>query len=379
MKKLKSKDRVRYLLFQRKLLKLILILIVAFWVSLLVYRKVLQIIVQTRTEISPEDGIDKLEKISLGDAEQWILIRGNNATNPVVLFVHGGPGAPFFSYAHEIGVQAKLEENFVMVYWEQRGTGKSYCSTLSPSSMTIEQFISDTHDLSIYLQDRFNVQKIILMARSWGSLTGLMTAKRYPELYSVYIGIGQMVNPLQNDELSYKYTVELAEKSNNQKALSDLRNIGSPPYDAEELLIQRRWLTRFYRNLMFEKFGIKQPNYIKSLLSTPEYSLLDILRMGKDPYFSIRSLWNAEFYAIVLFEDIENIDIPVFFAEGRYDYFTPSVIAEKFYEKLSVPEGKYFIWFEESGHKPEREEPVKFHSFMKNQVLNLVTGTEMKN
>lgn len=358
---------------QKKLLTTFVIMFLIICLFLISSHHFLKKQVNNRTGINIPNGINSLEKIKLGGIDQWILIRGWNRSNPVLLFLHGGPGAPLFTYARDIGVKAKLEQHFTLVYWEQRATGKSFSLSIPEESMTIEQLVSDASELTQILKDRFKVPKIFLVGRSWGSLIGLLTAKRYPELFYAYIGIGQIVDPLENDRISYQYTIEIAERSGNEKALNDLRNIGEPPFNFKELIIQRKWLTKFYKNMMAEKFNNKPQNHLKKLLSTPEYSLIDIIKMGLDPFFSIKHLWNDKFYKTNLFEQIPQIEVPVFFLAGRYDYFTPSEIVENYYHKLTSSKGKHIIWFEKSGHYPELEEPKKFYDVMINKVLREIS------
>jgi len=132
-------------------LPIVLILFFLLWMSLFVYQKYLQHQVNAETTIRTPNGIDSLEQITLGGIGQWILTRGWDKSNPVLLFLHGGPGAPLFTYAREIGVGAKLEQHFVMVYWEQRGTGKSFSFSIPEASMTIEHFVRDAYEL-VYSQ-----------------------------------------------------------------------------------------------------------------------------------------------------------------------------------------------------------------------------------
>ncbi|MBC8484611.1 MAG: alpha/beta hydrolase [Bacteroidetes bacterium] len=358
---------------QKTLLTTFVTIFLIICLSLIISHHFLKKQVNDRTGINTPNGINSLEKIKLGGIDQWILIRGWNRSNPVLLFLHGGPGAPLFTYARDIGVKAKLERHFTLVYWEQRATGKSFSLSIPEESMTIEQLVSDAFELTEILKDRFKVPKIFLVGRSWGSLIGLLTAKRYPELFYAYIGIGQIVDPLENDRISYRYTIGIAERSGNEEALNDLRNIGEPPFNFKELIIQRKWLTEFYKNMMAEKFNNNPQNHLKILLSTPEYSLIDILKMGLDPFFSIKHLWNDKFYKTNLFEQIPQIEVPVFFLAGRYDYFTPSEIVENYYHKLTSSKGKHIIWFEKSGHYPELEEPKKFYEIMINKVLREIS------
>lgn len=347
----------------------ILVLLIVPWAVLFFYQKYLQQKVIHDTSIIPPEGINSLEKIRLGGIDQWVLIRGWDRMNPVLLFLHGGPGAPLFTYCRDIGVTAKLEQHFVMVYWEQRGTGKSFSPSIPAETMTIEQFVSDTHELSQILRKRFGVERIFLLGRSWGSLIGILCAHRHPEIFHAYVGIGQMVNPTENDSISYQFTLETAASLGNEEAVEELKEIGPPPYDHRDLRVQRRWLTSF-SNIP----DSQEPSSKKRLLSTPEYSLFDIIKMGIDPYFSTKHLWDEELYQMNLMEQAPSIEVPVYFLVGRHDYFTPSQLVVEYYERLIAPQGKELIWFEESGHEPELQEPEKFYDIMVNKVLKEINN-----
>jgi len=300
-----------------------------------------------------------------------MLIRGWDKTNPVLLFLHGGPGAAIFPRARKIGVITKLEQHFVVVYWEQRGAGKSYHPSIPHKSMNIGQFIQDTHDVVVYLAKQFNTSKIFLVGKSWGSMIGLLVSSEYPDLFYAYVGIGQSVYPLKNDSISYRFTLEKAKEGGNSMAIRELEKTGFPPYNFQRVLIQRKWLTKFDKIIM-SALGHKTPSkieYIQNLLSTPEYSMFEIIRMGMDPFFSIKHLWNEDYYKMNLFSQVSEIKVPVYFISGKYDFFSVTELVEEYYRDLIAPEGKQFIVFENSGHEPELQEPDKFYDVLVNQVL----------
>ena len=143
-------------------------------------------------EIVSVNGIATLETVSLGGVDQWVMIRGYDVDNPVLVFLHGGPGSPAIPYARfSFG---GLEQDFTVVSWDQRGCGKSYDEELDPSSITLDRMLADTHELIELMQVRFGVQRIYLMGASWGSILGTLTARDHPELLHAYIGVGQVVN-----------------------------------------------------------------------------------------------------------------------------------------------------------------------------------------
>lgn len=144
--------------------------------------------------------IASLEKVYIGGVKQWILIRGRSVNNPVLLFLHGGPGSAEWPLVRDYN--RSLEDHFIHVYWEQRGAGKSYSKNIG--NMHIDQFISDTRELLQYLQKRVNREKVFLIGHSWGSLLGILTAEKYPELFHAYIGVGQFVSAKEQEEISYQ-------------------------------------------------------------------------------------------------------------------------------------------------------------------------------
>jgi len=352
-----------------KFLIIVFLLFLCFWTFIFLSQQVWQYQAKKSSRIPDSTGIHSLEKVTLGGVDQWILIRGRDRSKPVLLFLHGGPGSALFPRARDLGVGLELEKYAVMVYWEQRGCGKSYNSSIPVESMTIEQLVNDTVELTRILTERFDKQKIILVGRSFGSLIGIKAAAGHPELYHSFTGIGQMVYPLKNDSLSFDHTMALARQADNQKAITELQETGYPPYIPKQLLVQRRWLTVFYDKMMQEKFNVKPKNQWKVLLSTPEYTLPDIFRMGMDPFFCINHLWNDKFYKVNLFGQIPRLDIPVYFFTGQYDFFTSSDLVTQYYQQLDAPQGKHLILFDESGHQPETEQPDKFYEVMVNQVL----------
>lgn len=141
-----------------------------------------------------------------------MIIKSKNVSNPVLLFVHGGPGMPEYKYS------SALEDNFTVVWWDQRGAGLSYHSGMSKEKMTTEQFVSDTIEVSKYLCQRFKQEKIYLLGHSWGSLIAIQAAQKSPELYYAYIGVAQITNQIESEKIAYDYMVV------TQIMLEDVRN-----------------------------------------------------------------------------------------------------------------------------------------------------------
>lgn len=334
----------------------------------LLYRMYEQNRVTTTTKINTEGGIDLLGNVMLGGEEQWVLIRGKKQTNPVLLYLHGGPGSFIIPRAREFGTL--LEEDFVVVYWDQRGSGKSYRSGVPVNSMNLDQFISDTRELVDVLKQRFNVPKIYLVGNSWGAALGALTVERYPELFYAYVGTGQLVNTARAETISYEFTLNEAKTTQNREAIKELTQMGPPPWDYNTMTKHRKWLRRFGGTIYEEKESANSflSDFMGKMLLSPEYSLMEIVENSMDPNFAVRNLWD-DIAGIDLFEQVPSIDVPVYFIAGRHDYNTPSELVEEYYEKLDAPKGKHLIWFENAAHMPEFEDPQQYYKIMVDSVL----------
>lgn len=300
-------------------------------------------------------GIAELQPVELGGYPQWLLIRGQDVSRPVLLFLHGGPGESNMWLAHY--TMKELEQHFVCVNWDQRGTGKSFRPGPPPETMTIDQFVKDTIALIELLLSRFGRQKVLLLGHSWGSILAMKVAAARPDLLYAVIGMGQVVDGKGGEDLSYRYVLERAHAEHNRKAIRILEQLGgSDTFRKDGRFIQRWWLFRYggfvHALSLWEQVSI--------LLDAPEYSLGDcisFLRM-RDMKFSCRRLGD-EYLGVNLPQEIPELCVPVFFFAGSYDYATPFVLVEQFYASLHAP-SKKLIWFEHSAHMPHMEEPAKF-------------------
>lgn len=311
--------------------------------------------------------IASLEKVNLGGQDQWILIRGKDTAKPVLLFLHGGPG---FSEMTLLRRQMhEMEKHFVLVSWDQRGTGKSFAALHPESSMTINQFLSDVHELTKLLSQRFKQEKIFLIGHSWGSVLGILSVRNHPELYKAYMGIGQVAYMQENERLSYEWTLEQAQKANDKQTVNKLTEIGQPPYTGDwqkKLITQRRLLGKYHGEYFASSFGAF-PQIIWNMIRSSEYSLPDIVNFFKGISASIHLLW-PELMTINLMEQAPRLEVPVYFALGKHDHEVPYMLAEQYFNQLEAPTKKLF-WFENSAHLPHIEEKEKFLIFLINHVL----------
>jgi pimeloyl-ACP methyl ester carboxylesterase len=305
--------------------------------------------------IGTPNGIAELQPVVLNGYPQWLLIRGQDVSRPLLLFLHGGPGESNMWLAHY--TMQELEKSFVCVNWDQRGAGRSFRPGPPAETMTIDQFVQDTIALIELLRARFGQQKVLLLGHSWGSVLAMKVAAARPDLLYAVIGMGQVVDMKRGEDLSYRYVLEHAHAEHNRKAIRILEQLGgADTYRKDSKFVQRRWLVR-YRGMMH---ALDTGAVISILLNTPECSITDCiggLRM-KDMKFSCQRMGD-EIMGVNLLQEIPELSVPVVFFAGRYDYTTPFVLVEQFSASLHAPYKK-LIWFERSAHMPHMEEPEKF-------------------
>ncbi|AJY77618.1 hypothetical protein VN24_09090 [Paenibacillus beijingensis] len=310
--------------------------------------------------IAAAGGISLARQVTLGGLKQSILIQAEKKGSPVMLVLHGGPGMPLPGVSSR-GVDwlfnlnsAQLVKRFTLVFWDQRGTGKTYAPDTPPSSMNVEQFLSDAVELTDWLRAKFHTDKIYLAAASWGTILGLQLAHRHPEKYEAYIGIAQIVNWAQSDKLAYDWLLERAKEMNNRKALSELSAIGSPPYlDVKRWNLLRKWL--FIMGGFIYKDGQTKhpgmPYLFSTLLKSPDYKLKDIVNsFAKGMKLSYGPQMLADFANYDALSDIARLDVPVCLFHGKHDRSVSGELLQQFYERLKAPKGKQLVWLDNSAH-----------------------------
>jgi pimeloyl-ACP methyl ester carboxylesterase len=264
-----------------------------------------------------------------------------------------------------------LEKYFTVVNWDQRGAGKSYNALKNVAKMNIGQFVQDTRELTVYLLKKYRKEKIFLVGHSWGSVIGIITAARYPELYHGYVGIGQVANMKEGEVESYEWTLQQARKRGDRKATRALEQLGRPPYSGDwqaKTITQRSYLARYGGEVHGSSYGAMLM-VIGSLLASREYSLRDCINFFRGIFGSVKLLW-PELMQTDLFKTVLELKVPVFFMEGRYDREVPSTIAARYFDQLKAP-SKELVWFENSAHMLNTEERDLFNEIMIQKVRPL--------
>ncbi len=289
--------------------------------------------------------------IKIGGLEQCVLIRSEDINNPILLFLHGGPGMPMMYMAHEF--QRPLEKDFTVVQWDRRGAGKTYSRNIpSTESINVRQIINDTYELIDTLRNKFNKKDIILAGHSFGSYLGSIMVNERPELFSTYVSIGQVVDSEKSMDLQEAFIREQAAKNGRTDIIEALDQPDKPNFE--------NWLFEFGGEL---KNSTSFFPLIWSGMQAPEYSLPEVLDVANASSFSSSNM-KYNVLSSSIYHEVTIYRVPVYFFVGRSDYTTPHKLIAEYYDKVQAPE-KELVYFENSAHFPFFEEPAKFCNELK--------------
>ena len=304
--------------------------------------------------------------LNINGVEQGMFIKGKDVNNPVLLYLHGGMPDYFLTEKYPTG----LEDDFTVVWWEQRGSGMSYSPDIPPETMTLEQMIADTLALTNYLRQRFGQEKIYLMGHSGGTFIGIQAAARAPALYHAYIGVAQMANQHKSEKLAYDYMLAQFKANGNTKMVRKLT--AAPVTMAGGVPDAYRAL----RDPAMHSLGIGTTHDMHSVITgiflpswqSHEYTLGEKIDLWRGKATSgIASLWD-EMLATDLSEQVTAFQLPVYFFSGIYDYTCNYSLAKDYFEKLQAPV-KGFYTFSHSAHSPIFEEADRVRKILQEDVL----------
>jgi len=318
-----------------------------------------------------------LESFPVGDSTQWALIRGADQDLPVLLVLQAGPGFPIIHDADALEGLLHWEQEFVVVYWDQRGCGKSFGALQPHAGLSLAQCVADTAQMIKNLQDRMNTTRIFLLGFSLGATIGALAAHESFDALHAFVGVGMDVDLPKADKDAYAFIHKVAQERGNHRALRDLVvTIGAGPVtDAKRFLLRAKWLMEFggiHRGWTYRKLLFRQ---IHNIIRSPHYTMRNMVEALKGMR-RVPDLMLNEVASINLFESLHQLSVPVYFFQGRHDPLASADVAERYFERLEAPRGKELIWFESSAHMPHYEEPDVFMATLlavKGRAKNLPT------
>lgn len=315
--------------------------------------------------------IDQVFDLSINGDTQNLHIRGTREDNPVILFVHGGPGVSDRSWVMPLQSQY-LCDDFTIVCWDQRMAGRSYRAAKAKEPMSLDQVVQDMHEVVTYLCGRFKKERIYIVGHSWGTALSCLYLPKHPSLIAAYVGMGQFVSGPENEKLSYDFVWDYATKHGDSKALKDLARIGAPVNGlykggVKDLLVQRNYMTKFgggaykYRESIYK-------SVLEPFLTSGEYRLIpDLYRYYKGSFHSLYKMWE-DVVALDFLKTLPSLPVPVYLFQGDHDRNTPTELARQWFEALEAP-FKEWVAFHESAHSPIKEEPELWGRLLREKLL----------
>lgn len=314
--------------------------------------------------IDSSRGINESGYVNIGGIEQWVQIRGQNRDNPVLLVLHGGPGA---SLRHLTKSFIPWEKDFTVVHWDQRGAGKTLASTGASiaETMSVDRMTRDGIEVAQYLRTRLHKEKITILGHSWGSILGINMAKRRPDLFNAFVGTGQVADMPRSVRMDYAQVLAQAQAANDQETTRALTEIGPPPFE------NRHQLEVFFGSM--DKYPPASDraamDTIKSTLMSPPpgYSLRDVW----DSYRGFMVVPSVRLYNEMLSTRLAslgpNFEIPIFFMHGSDDNLTQASLTEEYFKSIKAPH-KEMVLLEGGGHFAFLSMPDRFLKDLVNRV-----------
>lgn len=310
--------------------------------------------------------------VQIGGIPQSMFIQSVDPANPVLLFLHGGPGMTefFMETTHPTG----LEQHFTMVWWEQRGAGMSFSGDILPETMTMDQMIADTIEVADYLRERFGQDRIMLLGHSWGSYLGIQVAAIAPDRFLAYVGMAQISHQLRSEVMAHAYLIDTY-RAQGDGAM--VRRLEAAPVSMEDGL-SPAWMR--LRDAAMHGAGVGNTRDTRSVITgifLPVWRMRSYTVMDKINVWRGKS-WSRPFFWEDLLRDdlsawLTDFDLPVYFFLGRYDYTANPDLSRAYFDRINAPVRGVYT-FEHSAHSPLFEEPGRAIEILLQDVLQ---GTNM--
>ncbi|HEY3558566.1 MAG TPA: alpha/beta hydrolase [Kribbella sp.] len=322
------------------------------------YAAAREIIADLQRIVTP-DGVHESYQLQAGGVDHWVYARGADRSNPVILFVHGGPAMPHQPMAWQF--QRPVEEYFTVVTYDQRGAGRTL-RTVDPETIAdtlkVEQYTADAIELAEQVRARYGVEKLVLMAHSWGTIIATSAVLARPDLFHAYVGIGQIINARANESLCFEYALQQAHEHEHTEAIEELESIapypGDVPLTRERIIIARKWAQ--YRGGL-SAYRDDSLYFFEAPMLSPDYTVEETETLGEGNQLTLGRVLDE--MLATDFTGVKQFPVPVVQFLGRHDYTTPAQPTADWLETVEAPY-KQAIWFEHSAHLAPWEEPGKF-------------------
>jgi pimeloyl-ACP methyl ester carboxylesterase len=346
---------------------IILTVVMAFFVITIIGRNINQV----KRAIDYKGGINKSEYIMLNDQEQYILTLGHDTSNPVIISLHGGPGAP--STIADYCWLDYLTDDYTIISWDQRGCGRTYYHNVKtdPDNSTVSfyQAVNDLDALVDYAREKYGQDKVIIMGHSYGTLLGSQYVLDHPEKVSGYVGIGQEV--MEEGLYAYKYSYEDAlakakeagdDTTEMEKAYEKL--VGEPTVANMSALDS---ITAAYHPVSVTEDVSTAATFFSPYAGVDDfrwYFLILSTMLGNTTYEDLQKPLIDYLLDFNAYKRSTDYIVPVLFISGSEDWSCPVGPIKEYYEVITAPRKELYL-VNGCGHSPQGQLPEEFANAIK--------------
>ena len=322
--------------------------------------------IASRLKIRNPRGIQEAGFVRIGGIDQWVQIRGEDRANPVLLVCHGGMA---MSYMPQTEAFRPWERHFTVVQWDRRGVGKTYGRNGPKGSgeMTLGRIAADGLELAAHLRQRLGKSKILLMGHSMGSMIGVTMAARGPEHFHAYLATEQIVTMAENEQVTYRMTLDRLRAQGQSKDARKLERLGPPPYPTA-----MRWGAK-------QGMAEKADHAYGAVLKQMGRRLMQVYSMGEITHFFAAN----QFCASKLFKQWMDFDaktlgdrfgLPLVVIQGEDDLMAPIVLVSAWLDGVQAPSRRLYPL--KAGHLSMFTAPDVFLQTLVAQVRPLAMEAE---
>ncbi len=336
-----------------------------------IHRKLRQRKIAACLRIGSANGIVESRFVSIGGIEQWIGIRGEDRSNPVLLILHGGPGASCSIFTPRI---CTWEKHFTIVHWDQRGSGKTLRRTgkHGTSALTLDRLTCDGIEVAEYVRRYLQVSKVVLMGQSFGSAIALPMLKIRPDLFSAYVGTDQNIGMVRGRNEAHSATLKRLRSAGLNKGVSALERIGPNPsrWTADDYFTNAKWTMKSDPPACCRIMQLLK----SSIWYSPDHTLIDIANFSRGMHFSLEHLLPDAVRFDAWTQSI-HFEMPFFIFQGERDVLTSTALAEAYFRDVTAPV-KGMTLIRDSGHFAAFLRADQFLAELLARVRPLVAASE---
>jgi pimeloyl-ACP methyl ester carboxylesterase len=321
-----------------------------------------------RMGIDEPNGVDEAFYATIRGREEYITIRGHDKANPPVLVVHGGPGFGHGPMARDFW---PYEKTYTLIQWDQPGAGRTFrrAGNTIPSDLTVEDIVDDGIAVAEVVRQRLNVEKLIVLGQSWGTVVGIEMVKKRPDLFIAYVGSGQVTSVATRNVWAYERALSRAHETGDPEAIEILKEVGPWPY---------RTYDEFSRMASLKDKLDGEPSVLQRQIPAflaPGYTLWDAFSYNRAAHASIMHFYGQNMdgpeIGVDLPANFTSFDVPIFMFQGEDDWNTPAVLAKQYFDLISAPQ-KAYVPMVGRGHSVLFNDPDSFIAVMDEYVRPLV-------